>query len=179
MLRANLIELLTAVGIVDVDVDSLVADEHHRSVVYQRVVTVMVESRARECDRAIVACILREPVGTVAKTAVVALVDGVAATITEPAEFRQWAAGVLAEVELRGADIDGGFLRSRVRDWTLYLAIRTGQLPTSLELCEATAWMQRRIAEESPTAPVLAILSECGSSRKIRNIARNRLGGRS
>jgi hypothetical protein len=38
--------------------------------------------------------------------------------------------------------------------------------------------MQRKIATESTSPPVLAMLAETGSTRKIRNIARNRAGSR-
>jgi hypothetical protein len=38
--------------------------------------------------------------------------------------------------------------------------------------------MQRRIATESTSLPALAMLAETGSTKKIRNIARNRAGSR-
>jgi hypothetical protein len=52
----------------------------------------------------------------------------------------------------------------------------TGGAPA--EMAGVTDWMQRRIATESTSLPVLAVLTEIGSTKKIRNIARNRAGSR-
>ncbi|MEK8169470.1 hypothetical protein NKH77_05650 [Streptomyces sp. M19] len=51
-------------------------------------------------------------------------------------------------------------------------------MPQAAELAEVTDWMQRRLAEESVSPPLLALLAESGRTRKTRNIARNRAGGR-
>ncbi|MFD9076320.1 hypothetical protein ACFVZ2_41015, partial [Streptomyces lasiicapitis] len=74
-LRSDVAELLAGAGILDVDVDDALADEHVRSSAYQRVVSVTASSRSRDRDRAIVATILRDPHEMGSKTAVVALVD--------------------------------------------------------------------------------------------------------
>ncbi|WP_431789096.1 hypothetical protein [Streptomyces sp. G9] len=69
-LRADVAELLAAVGIIGVDVDDAVADEHVRWSAYRRIVSVIASSPSRDRDRAIVATILRDPVEMVAKSAV-------------------------------------------------------------------------------------------------------------
>ncbi|MFE9696101.1 hypothetical protein [Streptomyces sp. NPDC006270] len=52
-------------------------------------------SRSRDHDRAIVAVVLRDPVGMVTRSGVAAFVDGIAMKVSGPADFRQWSAGLL------------------------------------------------------------------------------------
>ncbi|AZM53124.1 hypothetical protein DMA15_11410 [Streptomyces sp. WAC 01529] len=177
-LRSDVAGLLAEAGVLDVDVDEAVADEHVRSSAYQRVVSVTADSRSRDRDRAIVATILREPNELASKSAVVALVDRIAMKMTGPAEFRQWSAGLLPETDRLKAEGNREFIRRRVRDWLLYLSIENGHVPTPAELAEATNWMQRLLAERSTSPEVLALLAESAHTRKTRNIARNRAGNR-
>ncbi|WP_406529164.1 hypothetical protein [Streptomyces sp. I8-5] len=83
-LHSDVAELLAGAGILDVDVDDAVADEHVRSSAYRRVVLVTASSRSRDRGRAIVATILRDPIEMVSKSAVVALVDRIAMRRTRP-----------------------------------------------------------------------------------------------
>ncbi len=177
-LRSDVAELLAGAGIVDVDVDDAVADEHIRSSAYQRVVSLTASSASgdRDRDRAIVAAILRDPNEITSKTAVVAFVDRVAMTVAGPAGFRQWSAELLPEIDRLEAERYREFIRRRIHDWLFYLPIEAGHVPTPAELGEVTDWMQRLLAEKSTATAVLALLAESGSSKKIRNIARNRSG---
>jgi len=171
-------ELLAGAGILDVDVDDAVADEHVRSSAYQRVVSVTASSRSRDRDRAMVATILRDPMEMVSKTAVVALVDRIAMKVTGPAEFRQWSAELLPEIDQLTTEAHREFIRRRIHDWLFYLSIEDGHVPTPAELAKATDWMQRVLAEESTSLAVLALLTESGSTKKTRNIAKDRAGNR-
>ncbi|MFI0370838.1 hypothetical protein ACH35V_23455 [Actinomadura sp. 1N219] len=45
-------------------------------------------------------------------------------------------------------------------------------------MASITDWMQRLIATKSTSLPVLAMLAETGSTKKTRNIARNRARSR-
>lgn len=174
-LHADLTALLAETGIVDVDVDEAVADEHHlRLSVYLRVVAVTAASRSRDRDPAIVATLLRDPDASASKAAVVALVDALATKATGPAEFRQWSAALLPELDQLPPESYREFIRRRIHDWRLYLSVEHGHPPTATELAAATHWMQRKLAEESTSTPVLTLLAESGSTRKIRNIAKNR-----
>ncbi|WLQ53095.1 hypothetical protein P8A21_38885 [Streptomyces poriferorum] len=177
-LHADVAELLAVAGILDVDVDAAVADEHVRSAGYQRVVSATASSRSRDRDRVIVATILRDPIEIVSKTAVVALVDTIAMKATGPAEFRQWSAELLPEINQLKTEGSREFIRRRIHDWLLWLSIEDGHVPTPVELVKATDWMQRVLAEESTSPAVLALLAESGSSKKIRNIAKNRAASR-
>ncbi|MFH8796866.1 hypothetical protein [Streptomyces sp. NPDC017941] len=177
-LRSDVAELLAEACVLDVDVDDAVADEHVRSSAYRRVVSVTASSRSRDRDRAIVAAILRDPVEIVSKTAVVDLVDRIATRVSGPAEFRQWSEGLLPEVDRLGAEGYRAFIRRRVHDWLFHLTVEDGRVPAPAELADVTDWMQRTLAEGSTSPAVLALLAESGSSRKIRNIARNRAGSR-
>ncbi|MBW5252705.1 hypothetical protein JGS39_27590 [Streptomyces sp. P01-B04] len=177
-LHADVAELLAVAGILDVDVDAAIADEHVRSAGYQRVVSVTASSRSRDRDRVIVATILRDPIEIVSKTAVVALVDTIAMKATGPAEFRQWSAEQLPEINQFKTAGSREFIRRRIHDWLLWLSIEDGHVPTPVELVKATDWMQRVLAEESTSPAVLALLAESGSSKKIRNIAKNRAASR-
>ncbi|MBP8536001.1 hypothetical protein [Streptomyces sp. MK37H] len=177
-LHSDVAELLTGAGIVDVDVDDAVADEHVRSSVYQRVVSVTASSRSRDRDRAIVATILRDPIEMVSKTAVVDLLDRIARKVTGPAEFRQWSAELLPEIDQLKTEGNREFIRRRIHDWLFYLSIEDGHMPTSAELAKVTDWMQRFLAEHSTSLAVLALVAESGSTKKIRNIAKNRAGSR-
>ncbi|QKW07973.1 hypothetical protein HUT18_17845 [Streptomyces sp. NA04227] len=179
-LRSDVAELLAGAGILDVDVDDAVADEHVRSSAYQRVVSVTASSprRDRDRDRAIVTMILRDPIEIVSKSAVVALVDGIAMQVTGPAEFQQWSAELLPEIGRLKAEGNREFIRRRVHDWLFYLSIEDGHVPTPVELATVTDWMQRLLAEESASPAVLAVLAESGNRKKTRNVAKNRAGSR-
>ncbi|WP_098024938.1 hypothetical protein [Streptomyces sp. st115] len=183
-LRSDVAELLAGAGILDVDIDEAVADEHVRSSAYRRIVSATVSSRNRDGsgaqgrDRATVATILRDPVEIVAKTAVVDFVDRMATRATGPDEFRRWSAGLMPEIDRFTTDGHRDFIRRRVCDWLLYLSVQEGMAPASAELAKATNWMQRVLAEGTTSSAVLAQLAESGNTRKIRNIARNRAGSR-
>ncbi|WP_030783652.1 hypothetical protein [Streptomyces sp. NRRL S-920] len=175
-LRSDVAGLLAEAGILDVDVDGAVADEHVRSAAYQRVVSVTADSRSRDRDRAIVATILREPNEQASKTAVVAFVDRIAMKVSGPAEFRQWSDGLLPEIDRLKTEGFRAFIRRRVHDWLFYLSVKDGHMPTPAELAEATDWMQRLLAENAQSPPLLALLAESAHTRKTRNVARNRAG---
>ncbi|MFJ4312191.1 hypothetical protein ACIP3B_28865 [Streptomyces anulatus] len=51
-------------------------------------------------------------------------------------------------------------------------------MPTPAELAEVTDWMQRRLAHESTSPEVLALLAGSGSRKKIRNVAKGRARNR-
>ncbi|MGW0783713.1 hypothetical protein [Streptomyces sp. NPDC002913] len=112
----------------------------------------------------------------VAKTAVVALVDSIAMKVTGPADFRQWSAQLLPEMDRLKAQGHRDFIHRRIHDWLFYLSVREGHMPTPIEWARVTDWMQRVLAEEATSPAALALLAESGSTRKIRNIARNRAG---
>lgn len=177
-LHTDVTELLAEAGILDVDVDEAVADEHVRSSAYQRVISVTASSPSRDRDRAIVATILRDPVEMASKTAVVALVDSIAMKVTGPAEFRKWSAELLPEIDQLRAEAYRDFIRRRIHDWLFCLSIRDGHVPTPAELARVTDWMQRILSEEATSPTVLALLAESSSTKKIRNIARNRARSR-
>ncbi|MGW0792306.1 hypothetical protein ACWD04_29795 [Streptomyces sp. NPDC002911] len=177
-LHSDVAELLAGAGILDGDVDDAVADEHVRSSAYQRVVSVTASSRSRDRDRAIVATILRDPNEMGSKTAVVALLDRIARKATAPAEFRQWSAELLPEIDRLKTEGYRKFIRCRIHDWQFYLSIKNGHVSTSTEWAKVTDWMRRVLAEESMSLAVLAPLAESGSSKKIRNIAKSRAGNR-
>ncbi|MDN3351360.1 hypothetical protein [Actinomadura sp. DC4] len=112
------------------------------------------------------------------KTAVVELVDRIAMKTDDPVDFRQWGVGLMPEIDRIATDGHRRFLYRRIHDWTIYLTVMTGAIPAPAEMAGVTGWMQRRIATESTSLPVLAMLSEMGSTKKVRNIARNRADSR-
>ncbi|CDR13107.1 hypothetical protein [Streptomyces iranensis] len=177
-LHSDVAGLLAGAGIVDVDVDDAVADEHVRSSAYQGVVSVTASSRSRDRDRTIVSTILRDPIEMVSKGAVVALVDRIARKVTGPAEFRQWSAELLPEIDQLKTEGNREFIRRRIHDWLFYLSIEDGHTPTPAELAGVTDWMQRFLAEHSTSPAVLSLVAESGSTKKIRNIAKSRAGSR-
>ena len=174
-LWADLATLFGEAGIHDIDLERAVADEHVRLAGYLDVIAVVTADRCRDRDRAIVACIMRDPYGSAAKTAVVALIDAVAQTMDEPDDFRGWTAGLVPEVD-RLATPHRTFVHRRIHDWTTYLTMAAGHTVLSAaELATLTDWMQRRIATESSSPVVLTLVADAGSTRKIRNIARSRI----
>ncbi|MEV6398052.1 hypothetical protein AB0M39_25315 [Streptomyces sp. NPDC051907] len=175
-LHSDVAELLAGAGILDVDVDDAVADEHVRSSAYRDVVSATASSRSRDRDRAIVATILRDPNEMASKTAVVALVDTIAMKATGREEFRQWSAELLPEIDQLKTEGFRAFIRRRVHDWLFYLSVEDGHAPTPAELAEVTDWMQRLLAGVSTSPAVLALLAESGNRKKTRNIAKNRAG---
>jgi len=177
-LRSDVAELLAQAGILDVDVDEAVADDHARTSAYLRVVSVTASSPSRDRDRAIVATILRDPNEMGAKTVVVALVDDIAGKVTGPAEFRRWSDELLPEIDQLKTEAFREFIRRRVHDWLFHLSIEDGHVPTPAELAEVTDWMQRHLAEWSTSLTVLAVVAESARTKKTRNIAKNRAGSR-
>ncbi|MBQ1157313.1 hypothetical protein KBZ21_03875 [Streptomyces sp. A73] len=177
-LYSDVAELLAGAGILDVDVEDAVADEHVRSSAYRRVVSATASSVSRDRDRAIVATILRDPNEMGSKTAVVALVDRIAMKVTGPAEFRQWSAELLPEIDQLKTEGYREFIRRRIHDWLFYLSIEEGHVPAPAELAQVTDWMQRVLAQESTSPAVLALLAESGNKKKTRNIAKNRAASR-
>ena len=177
-LRTDLTALFADAGLDDVDVDEAVRDEHVRSAAYRRIIAATADSEDRGGDRALMATILRDPEEMVSRSVFVELVDSIALRTTEPAEFEQWAAALGPEIDLLTVASNREFLRRRIHDWTTYLAIRSGHLPTSAELAAVTDWMQRFLAEGSTSLPVLTLLAETARTKKTRNIARNRAGSR-
>lgn len=175
---ADLIALLADVGVVDVRVGDAVVDEHVRSAAYQRIVSVAVAGQDRDGDRGIVAAILGEPQEVTSKSAVVAFVDKIAMTATDPAAFEQWAARILPETDRFTTEAYREFVRQRVRDWLFYLSVRDGHTPAPAEVAGVTHWMQRRLADDSTPLPVLMLLAEYGVTKKIRNVAKNRAASR-
>lgn len=173
-LRSDLATLLADAGLVDVDVDEAVADEHVRSVAYQRVIAVAAASHDRDGDRAMVASILHDPEELTSRTAVVELVDRIATRATDRAAFQRWAAEILPETDRLSTEADREFIRRRVRDWLFFLSVKDGQVPTSAELSAVTDWMQRRLADYSTSLSILGLLTEHGNTAKIRNVAKNR-----
>ncbi|MBQ0865848.1 hypothetical protein [Streptomyces sp. RK75] len=178
-LHSDVTELLAGAGILDVDVEDAVADEHVRSSAYRRVVSATASLVSRDRDRAIVATILRDPNEMGSKTAVVALVDRIAMEVTGPAEFRQWSAELLPEIDQLKTEGYREFIRRRIHDWLFYLSIEDGHVPAPAELAHVTDWMQRVLAQESTSPAVLALLAESGNRKKTRNIAKNRAASRS
>lgn len=176
-LRDDLTVLLADAGIVDLDVDKAVEDEHVRTSAYLRVVSVAAASRRRDDDRTLVAMIVRDPEEMVSKTVVVDLVDRIAASSADAADFQRWAAEILPETE-RLIEGNRRFIQRRVQDWVCYLAVQAGHTPTPEELADVTAWMQRGLAEKSTAMPVLTVLAGHGRTKKIRNIAKNRAQSR-
>lgn len=177
-LHSDVAELLAGAGIVDVDVDDAVADEHVRASAYLRVVSVIASLRSRDRDRAIVATILRDPLESISKGAVVALVDEIAWKVTGPAEFRQWSDELLPEIDRLKVEAFREFIHRRIHDWLFYLSIEDGHVPTPAELAEVTDWMQRHLAEWSRSTEVLAVVAESARTKKTRNIAKNRANSR-
>ncbi|MER5253970.1 MULTISPECIES: hypothetical protein [unclassified Streptomyces] len=177
-LRSDVAELLAETGILDVDVDEAVADDHVRTAAYLRVVSVTASSRSRDRDRAIVATILRDPDEMGAKTAVVALVDEIATQATGPTEFGEWSAELLPEIDQFTTEAYRDFIRRRIHDWLFHLSVEDGHVPTPAELAEVTDWMQRHLAEWSTSPAVLALVAASANTRKTRNIAKNRAGSR-
>ncbi|MEU1015713.1 hypothetical protein ABZ383_28070 [Streptomyces sp. NPDC005900] len=177
-LHADVAELLAEAGIIDVDVDDAVANDHARTSAYLRVVSVTAASQSRDRDRAIVAAILRDPNEMGAKTAVVALVDEIARKATGPAEFRRWADELLPEIDRLRTQAYREFILRRVQDWLFHLAVEDGHVPTAAELAQVTDWMQRHLAEWSTSPAVLAVVAGSARTKKTRNIAKNRAGRR-
>lgn len=175
-LRADVAAVVADAGMLGVDVDGAVEDEHVRVRVYCEAVAAVAASGRPDAGRRIVALILRDPVSSVAKTAVVQLVDEVAKRAGDPGGFQRWAAGLLPELRRLEADGHREFVRRRVHDWSVYLAVEEGRAPSSAELAGTTPWMQRMLAERTAFLPVLELLAESGGTRKVRNIARQRAG---
>ncbi|MFJ2739419.1 hypothetical protein ACIO3O_07100 [Streptomyces sp. NPDC087440] len=177
-LGSDLESLLAEAALLDVDVDAAVADEHVRMAAYHCVIAVLVASTSRDRDRAVVATLLRDPREALAKTAVVALVDGVAAKGDGLTEFREWAGQLQPEIEGFRAEGHRTFIRRRIGDWDFLLSVEGGHAPTPAELAEVSDWMQRLLARDSTSPPVLALLAASARTRKVRNVARDRAGSR-
>ncbi|MGW5053766.1 hypothetical protein [Actinokineospora sp. NPDC004072] len=172
--RDDLAAVLAAADVTDVDLDAAVADEHVRSSAYRKLAEKVADGPRGDLDEILIRTFLRDPVNVVAKSAVVAFIDAVAPTMPDPAAFHRWAAALTPELAHLTTPSERDFVTRRIHDWTIYLTIAAGDVPSPAELTATTDWMQRILATESTSHPVLTTLAESGSTKKIRNIAQNR-----
>jgi hypothetical protein len=65
-------------------------------------------------------------------------------------------------------------LTRRLREWSLFRAIRLGQPWEPAALLESSGWLQRKVAA-TPGTEALQLLADSGPTKRIRNTARTSL----
>ncbi|MEU8678693.1 hypothetical protein [Streptomyces sp. NPDC048560] len=141
--------------------------EHLRFRHYLRALDGVAE--ADEAD--LVTTVLRDPVMSMAESAVNHHVERrVAQLLTDPT-FTAWAQMMATVVA------DRSFLVRRLNEWTLLRAIALREPWTAEDLTGASDWFQRTATTvEIVTAPeVFSLLAERGRTRRVRNAASRRL----
>lgn len=114
--------------------------------------------------------VLADPDRTMAEAAVLGHLDRRAAALGDGQAFQIWSqqlAGVLQGRVL---------LEQRLREWSLIRDIDSGRAWNSADLVEASAWLQRHVAEHTASQEALTVLADQGRTRRIRNAANVRLG---
>ncbi|WP_454729490.1 hypothetical protein [Cellulosimicrobium protaetiae] len=86
-------------------------------------------------------------------------------------EGRSW-------VDCLGASPGRAFVERRLREWALIRDLVARPRPIVDDLPDLTLWCQRQLVDRVPADVVLGDLAEHGTSRKVRNAARERRAGR-
>ena len=121
-------------------------------------------------DPALLAELIADPDRIMAESVLTSLVDSRAERLGSAASFAAWAEPVLGAVD---AD---GFIARRVREWSLFKVLQSGEAVDRAALAASSNWLQRKVVEEADSATVLAVLGETGRTKRIRNLAKTRAG---
>ncbi|AUY52361.1 hypothetical protein [Streptomyces sp. CB01881] len=138
------------------------ADEHVRYAYYLRAF----RSVPADGELDLVATVLRDEDQVMAQAAVVHHVNLRAAALGHGPDFTGWVTAMTEAVEGRP------FILQRIREWSLSAAITHGGPWDADALTSASYWLQRRVAETTTSPRALAVLSQDGGTRRIRNLAK-------
>jgi hypothetical protein len=119
-------------------------------------------------ETALVAAVLGDPDQVMAQSAVVRHLDARAAALHRDPEFSTWAQRMAAAVDLHP------LAAQRLREWSLISAIALNAAWSPEELVAASDRSQRKVAESTTSFEALAILTQSGRTRRVRNTANAR-----
>ena len=121
-------------------------------------------------DPALIATLLAEPDRLMAESVLMSFVDSRAERLDSAASLSRWAEPLLDAVG------DDGFIARRVREWSLFKALQSGEPVDREALAAASNWLQRKVLEEANSAVVLTVLGEVARTKRVRNLAKTRAG---
>ncbi|MFI5529565.1 hypothetical protein ACIA8O_13605 [Kitasatospora sp. NPDC051853] len=139
-------------------------DEHVRYAHYQRLFAEVAPAEAA----ALVIRVLTDPDRSMANSAVCGYLDHRAAALLTDPQFPAW------QREMAGPVAVDDFSTRRLTEWALLRAVTLDEAWSAEELLAASNWLQLRLAETSTSPTALAVLTEGGRTRRIRNIAHSR-----
>ncbi|GHF67760.1 hypothetical protein GCM10018790_52170 [Kitasatospora xanthocidica] len=140
-------------------------DEHVRFARYRREFAEV----APEDAVALVRRVLGDPDRAMAGSAVCEHLDRRAAELLTDPGFPDW------HRELAGVVAVDGFAARRLADWALARAMELDEPWEAEQLLSASNWLQLRTAERGSSAAALTVLAGGGRTRRIRNVAADRL----
>ena len=121
-------------------------------------------------DPALIASLLAEPDRLMAESVLMSFVDSRAERLDSAASLARWAEPLLDAVG------DDGFIARRVREWSVFKALQSGESVDREALAAASNWLQRKVVEEANSAVVLTVLGEVARTKRVRNLAKTRAG---
>jgi hypothetical protein len=163
-LREDIREILTATGVHQGDLETLLRDEHARYRLYLEALTLAPATRERD----LIAAVLRDPDRIMAEAAVVAHADRQATLLRSYESFSAWARRIADLIE------EYDFLQRRLNEWQLFKRIIDGAEEVNA-VHDASDWLQRKLSEEAISRTVLTELAATGRTKRVRNVAQSRL----
>ncbi|MFI6152793.1 hypothetical protein ACIBCA_08875 [Kitasatospora sp. NPDC051170] len=113
--------------------------------------------------------VLTDPDGAMANSAVCGYLDRRGAELLTEPGFPDW------HGQMAGPVATDAFSARRLREWALMRAVELGEPWRSEDLLAASNWCQSYIVETSSAPAALAELAEGGRTRRVRDIAKDRL----
>ncbi|MGH3693493.1 MAG: hypothetical protein ACRDRX_05765 [Pseudonocardiaceae bacterium] len=163
-LRADIEKILAAANMCDVDPDRIMDDEHARYEVYVNALSLVSSSGERE----LISVILRDPDHVMSEAALVNHIDRQASVLNSCSSYDGWVSRIVDLISRHG------FLVSRIKEWRIFKEVIDGGIGNVDELCDASDWLQRKVAHEATSRAVLETLARVGRTKRVRNIASSR-----
>lgn len=164
-LSEDLRRISSDAGLADSDINALVSDERARYEFYIKAFALAPPPD----DLTLLCAALRDPDHTMGEAAAAEFIARQAQRYTSYQSFVSWTATVSDVTRSRD------FLTRRIREWSEFKSVmESGHLGPDF-LDHFSDWLQRKLSDEAGTPEVLATLAELGRTKRIRNIAKQRL----
>jgi hypothetical protein len=147
------------------DMALLERDEHARYQFYIEALSVVTP----ENERQLIEALLRDPDRAMKTAAIVDQVDRKGASLPTAEQFATW------EGTFHDLVDEYPFVVRRIEEWQLFKQISEDDVSKLSALPDASDWLQRKVAEESSSQPTLELLAEAGRTKRVRNMANQRL----
>jgi hypothetical protein len=165
-LRDDLERVLAVAQAETADVQALFADGQERGQAYLAALSVVPAAGEGE----IVEIVLRDPDRVMAESVMISHVDRQASRLGSAGSFAAWAVGIADLLERQS------FVARRLQEWRLFKTVMDGGDVDPTALAASSNWLQRKVVEDAVSPTALAIMSEVGRTKRLRNLAKTRAG---